>query len=157
MLKMNLQYFAKKKNALRGHFVADYDPVSTTPPADTDYSELAKWITDITDDTDETTDDTGDYSGDGTPATEVTAIAERWTFGGTWDAADEAQALIASKKRELGLTRKVWHKIVQTDGDTYVGVATVTGIKAGSGAATDFEEFACVLNYDSIPAKQTTP
>lgn len=147
---------ARKKNALRGHFIAALDETDPTK-APTVWLELAKWITEITDDTDETTEESGDYAGDGTPRTDVTAIAEKWTVTGTYDATDEAQALVASKKRVIGEERKLWHKIVQTDGKTYAGIATVTEIKAGSGEATTFEEFGCVLNYDQIPELETTP
>mgnify|MGYP003599086280 FL=1 len=49
---------ARLKNALRGHFIAAFDPASpdTAPTA---YLELAKWISSVSDDTDEQTDDTG--------------------------------------------------------------------------------------------------
>ena len=138
------------KNALRGHFIADYDK-SSPDTAPTAFLELAKWITNVTDDTDESSDPYADYAGDGTESTDVTGISEKWTFEGTYDASDAAQALIASKKRKLGDERKVWHKIVQTDETEVVGVATVSEIKAGSGEAAAYEEFHCVLNYDQIP------
>ena len=91
--------------------------------------------------------------GDGTPTTEIVTIAEKWTVTGTYDATDAAQALVASKKRVLGDARKVWHKIVQTDGKTFAGIATLSEIKAGTGEATTYEEFSCVLNYDQIPTE----
>ena len=141
---------ARKKNALRGHFIAALDAVTPTKEP-TEWLELAKWITEITDDTDEGTEEVGYYSGDGTPTTEIVTIAEKWTVTGTYDATDAAQALVASKKRVLGDARKVWHKIVQTDGKTFSGIATLSEIKAGTGEATTYEEFSCVLNYDQLP------
>ena len=89
--------------------------------------------------------------GDGTPTTEIITIAEKWTVTGTYDATDPAQALVASKKRLTGEDRKVWHKIVQTDEKTFAGIATLSEIKAGTGEATTYEEFSCVLNYDQLP------
>lgn len=143
---------ARKKNALRGHFIAALDESDKTK-VPTVWLELAKWITEITDDTDEGTEETGYYDGDGTPTTEIVTIAEKWTVTGTYDSTDAAQALVASKKRVLGDERKVWHKIVQTDGKVYAGIATLSEIKAGTGEATTYEEFSCVLNYDQIPTE----
>ena len=143
---------ARKKNALRGHFIGALDETDKTK-VPTVWLELAKWITEITDDTDEGTEEVGYYSGDGTPTTEIITIAEKWTVTGTYDSTDAAQALVASKKRLTGEDRKVWHKIVQTDGKTFSGIATLSEIKAGTGEATTYEEFSCVLNYDQIPTE----
>lgn len=46
---------ARKKNALRGHFVQAYVPGEEVGTA---WLELAKWISTIGDDTQETTEDT---------------------------------------------------------------------------------------------------
>lgn len=150
---------ARQKNALREHWIADIDETDASKkPEQGDMLELAKWITEITDDTDETSEEYGDYAGDGTPKTEVVSIAEKWTATGTYDAQDPAQALVASKKRKLGDDRKVWHLIKQTDGKQFIGLATLSEIKAGTGEATGFEEFSCVINYDQIPEEvDTTP
>lgn len=158
MLKMNIQLFARKKNALRKHEVAEfegYDPetglaISVVAGS---YKHLGKWVTTMADDTQEETETGGDYAGDGTPTTEVVSISERWTSAGTYDAQDAAQALIASKKREIGDGRKVWHKITQTDGKVFEGLATLTDIRAGSGDATAFEEFSATINFDTIPVE----
>lgn len=155
MIKLNLQMFARQKNAKREHYVAPFTgyDVDGEPnaPEETDYLRLAKWIPTITDSSTDTTEATGDYAGDGTPTTEVTAVAESWTFTGTYDKDNEAQALIVGKKRKIGDDRKVWHKIVMTNGDTVVGLATATDIRGGSGEATAYEEFNCILNYDGVP------
>ena len=59
---------------------------------------------------------------------------------------------IAGLKYKLGNERLVWHKIVDADGKNQaVGIATVSDIKAGSGAAAEYEEFGCKLSYNSIP------
>ena len=59
---------------------------------------------------------------------------------------------IAGLKYKLGNDRLVWHKVVSADNKTqWVGIATVSDIKAGSGAAADFEEFGCKISYNSIP------
>jgi hypothetical protein len=146
---------ARLKNALRGHFVGEFDPENpTTEP--TAYLELAKWISTVGDDTDEETDDTGYYDGDGTKETTVIGVSGKYTFEGTYDGTDLAQKFIAEMKYKTGDGRKVWHKVVSADETKqWVGVATVTGIKAGSGDATAYESFNCEITYNQIPTEST--
>lgn len=152
LLKMDIQMFAREKNAKREHYIAEYTPgKETAPTEDIEWLRLAKYISTIGDDSDEETDDTGFYDGDGTPETTVVSVSGTYTPEGMYDAEDPAQQLIASKKYKLGDGRKIWHKVVQTNGDVYVGRATVTGIKAGSGDATAYEEFGCSIKYDTLP------
>lgn len=141
----------RQKNALRGHFVAPYNG-GTEPTGESAWLELAKWITDVSDDTDEKTEDQAFYDGDGTEETSVISVKGAYTFEGTYDPDDKAQALIASMKYKTGDERKVWHKVVQSDKKKqFVGVATVTEIKAGSGAAADYEAFGCKISYNATP------
>ena len=142
---------ARQKNALRGHFIAPVtDP--KTEPDKTAYKELAKWIEEVEDDTDEATTSVAYYDGDGTEETTVTSVKGSYTFKGTYDKEDEAMALIAGLKYKLGNERLVWHKVVDSDGkNQHVGIATVSGIKAGSGSAANYEEFSCKISYNSIP------
>lgn len=142
---------ARLKNALRGHFIAAFDPKSPAE-APKAYLELAKWISSVSDDTDEQTDDTGFYDGDGTQETTVTGVSGSYGFEGSYDAEDPAQALVAGMKYKIGDARKVWHKVVSADGKKqWVGVGTVTDIKAGSGDATEYEDFSCTIAYNQIP------
>lgn len=147
---------ARKKNALRGHFIAEIDATDKTKVPET-WLELARWITEITDDTDETSEESGYYDGDGTPTTDIISIAEKWAVTGQYDAEDAAQTMVASKKRMTGEDRKIWHKIVQTDGKVFAGIATLSEIKAGTGEATTYEEFGCIINFDEIPKEITEP
>jgi len=142
---------ARFKNALRGHFIAPItDP--KVEPEKTTYLELAKWIEDITDDTDEQTTSTAYYDGDGTEETTVTAVKGTYTVKGTYDKEDPAMKYIADLKYKLGNDRLVWHKVIDADGKTQaVGIATVSDIKAGSGAAAEYEEFSCKISYNSLP------
>ncbi len=142
---------ARQKNALRGHFIAPVtDP--KTEPEKAAYKELAKWIEDVDDDTDEATTSVAYYDGDGTEETTVTSVKGSYTFKGTYDKEDEAMALIAGLKYKLGNDRLVWHKVVDSDGkNQHVGIATVSVIKAGSGAAANYEEFSCKISYNSLP------
>lgn len=141
----------RQKNALRGHFVAPYNG-GTEPTTQETWLELAKWITDVSDDTDEKTEDQAFYDGDGTEETSVISVKGAYTFEGTYDPDDKAQALIAAMKYKTGDERKVWHKVVQSDKKKqFVGVATVTEIKAGSGAAADYEAFGCKISYNATP------
>ncbi len=143
----------RQKNAIRGHFIAPYTPGGAEPGAD-DWMEIAKWISDISDDTDETTDDQAYYDGDGTSETTVTAVKGAYTVEGTYDPEDKAQAYIAGLKYKLGDERKVWHKVVSSDKKKqWVGVATVSEVIAGSGAASDYETFSCKISYNSIPTE----
>ncbi|EGP4751977.1 phage tail tube protein [Enterococcus faecium] len=156
MIKMNLQYFGRKKNALREHYIAEYTPGEETAPEEGEkWLPLAKFISSIGDDTDEETDDTGFYDGDGTPETTVISVSGSYSPEGFYDPEDKAQALIASKKYKIGDERKIWHKVVQTNGDTVVGRATLTDIVAGAGDATEYEEFSCKITFDTLP--KTTP
>lgn len=142
---------ARYKNALRGHFIA----LVTDPkvePEKSAYLELAKWIEDIADDTDEATTSVAYYDGDGTEETTVTSVKGSYTFKGTYDKEDPAMKHIAGLKYKLGNERLVWHKIVDADGKNQaVGIATVSDIKAGSGAAAEYEEFSCKISYNSLP------
>lgn len=142
---------ARYKNALRGHFIAPVtDP--KVEPEKSDYLELAKWIEDIADDTDEATTSVAYYDGDGTEETTVTSVKGSYTFKGTYDKEDPAMKHIAGLKYKLGNERLVWHKIVDADGKNQaVGIATVSDIKAGSGAAAEYEEFSCKISYNSLP------
>jgi hypothetical protein len=142
---------ARYKNALRGHFIAPVTDPKVEPEKST-YLELAKWIEDIADDTDEQTTSTAYYDGDGTEETTVTSVKGTYTFKGTYDKEDPAMKYIAGLKYKLGNERLVWHKVVDADGKNQaVGIATVSDIKAGSGAAAEYEEFSCKISYNSLP------
>ena len=142
---------ARYKNALRGHFIAPVTDPKVEPEKST-YLEFAKWIEDIADDTDEATTSVAYYDGDGTEETTVTSVKGSYTFKGTYDKEDPAMKHIAGLKYKLGNERLVWHKIVDADGKNQaVGIATVSDIKAGSGAAAEYEEFSCKISYNSLP------
>lgn len=142
---------ARYKNALRGHFIAPVTDPKVEPEKST-YLELAKWIEDIADDTDEATTSVAYYDGDGIEETTVTSVKGSYTFKGTYDKEDPAMKHIAGLKYKLGNERLVWHKIVDADGKNQaVGIATVSDIKAGSGAAAEYEEFSCKISYNSLP------
>lgn len=142
---------ARYKNALRGHFIAPVTDPKVEPEKST-YLELAKWIEDIADDTDEQTTSNAYYDGDGTEETTVTSVKGTYTFKGTYDKEDPAMKYVAGLKYKLGNERLVWHKVVDADGKNQaVGIATVSDIKAGSGAAAEYEEFSCKISYNSLP------
>jgi hypothetical protein len=142
---------ARKKNALRGHFIAEWDPENpTTKP--TAWLELARYIQTVSDDTDEETDDTGFYDGDGTPEETVTSIKGSYTFEGFYDPADPAQKMLAGMKFKIGDGRRVWHKVVSSDNTTqWVQVANASEIVAGDGDATAFETFKAKLSWIKLP------
>lgn len=144
---------ARQKNAQRKHFVAPFDPKTPdTVPADEAFLRLAKYIETIDDDTDEETDDTGYYDGDGSVEETVTSVSGAYTASGSYDPDDPAQALIASKKYEIGDDRRIWHRVVESNGKkTFTQVANLSGIKAGSGDATGYEEFEVKMKWIKKP------
>ncbi|WP_263531585.1 phage tail tube protein [Salmonella enterica] len=149
-LPLNLQYFARNKNALRLHFVQAYEPGTEEPGEE--WFRLAKYISTIGDDTQEGTEETAYYDGDGTPETDVISVAGAYTPEGLYDPEDPAQALIAGLKYKTGVGRKIWHKVVSADGTKeWVGRATVSAIVAGAGDASAYETFSCNIRFDSIP------
>jgi hypothetical protein len=140
----------KNKNALRKHYVQEYTPGQDEPG--NEWLELAEGITAINDDTEETTEETAYYNGDGTPEQEVVSVAGAYSVEGHYYAEDPAQALIAGKKYKIGNGRKLWHRIVSSDGKKeWIGRATVTAIVAGSGEASAYETFSCNIRFDHIP------
>lgn len=154
LFSLELQRFARSKNALRGHFIQAFTPGTPTAPkaADATWLELAKWIATVDDDTDEETDDTGFYDGDGTPEKTVVSVSKGYSFEGFYDPEDKAQALVSDMQLKIGDGRKVWHKVVSADGTkTWIGLATVTDIVTGSGDATEFEAFECTITFNQIP------
>ena len=71
-----------------------------------------------------------------------------WLLGSRARSAATSQ----KEKRAKGDDRKVWHKIIETDGTTIEGVGTLSEkIVAGSGEASDWEEFSCAITYDKTP------
>lgn len=150
LLRLDIQHFARQKNALRGHFVQAYAPGTEEPGEE--WLELAKYISSIGDDTQEETEDTAFYDGDGTPETSVTSVAGAYSVTGQYDPEDPAQELIAGLKYKTGDGRKVFHRVVAANGKKeWVGRATVTSIVAGAGDASSYEEFSCNIRFDTIP------
>jgi|SRR5690625_148324 len=140
----------KQKNALRGHFVQAYEAGEDEPGKD--WLELAHQITDIEDATEEEIDDDAFYDGDGTPEATVTSVAGAYDVEGHYDPTDEAQELIAGLKYKVGDGRKVWHRVVASNGKKeWVGRATATEIVAGSGPASEYEAFSCNIRFDTLP------
>ena len=140
----------RNKNAKRQHSIQDY--VQGEEPKEDGYLLLARWITSITDDTQEETEDFADYAGDGTPSTDVTSVSGAYSVEGTYDPEDKAQALVASKKYDTGNGRKVWHKATSADGKKeWEAVATLSGIVAGGGDASAYEDFSCNIRFDTRP------
>lgn len=144
---------ARLKNALRKHYVAEWDAQNPTQePSESDYLLLAKYIKTVNDETDENTEDDAFYDGDGTPEETVVSVAAGYSFEGQYDSEDPAQKLIAEKKYKIGEGRKVWLKVVSADGKKqWSGVGTVTGIKAGDGDAGEYETFEATIKWSTLP------
>jgi hypothetical protein len=141
---------ARLKNVERKHYVQAYEPGQNEPGDE--WLELAKFISTIGDDTNEETEEEAFYDGDGTPETTVTSVAKAYTPEGYFDPEDPAQELIAGLQFETGDGRKIWHRVVRSDGNKeWVGRATVSAIVAGAGDASAYETFSCNIRFDRIP------
>ena len=147
---------ARMKNAKRKHLIAPFSPEKADiVPEDNEFMPLSKYIESIEDDTDEETDDTGYYDGDGTPEETVTSVSGAYTASGIYDADDKAQAHIASMRYKIGEGRRVWHRVIESNNKkSFTQVANVSEIKAGSGDATDYEEFGCKLKWIKAPIEK---
>src|SRR5690625_3743708 len=140
----------KQQNALRGHLVQAYEPGTETPGGE--WLELAQQITDVEDALVEATADGACYDGGGTRGATVTAVAGADDVEGHYDATDPAQELIAGLKYRVGDGRKIWHRVVASNGEKeWSGRATVTDIVAGSGPASEYEAFGCNIRFDTLP------
>lgn len=143
----------RSKNAKRKHLIAPWTS-DDKKPEEADYYPLAKWLETIEDDSDEDTDDYGDYAGDGNKQTVMLGRTEKWNFEGTYDPDDPAHQILAKLRRKTtDDERKVWHKIIETDGTVVEGVAKAMELKAGGGDATDYEELSGHLDYIQTPTE----
>lgn len=141
----------RQKNAKRQHFIAPWTEDGTEPTEES-WLRLAHWIETIEDDSDEDTDDQGFYDGDGNTESVLNGRTEKWNYSGSYDAADPAHVLLASMRRITNDDgRKVWHKIIETNGDVIIGIAKVMEPKAGGGDATDYETLEGHLDYIKTP------
>lgn len=141
---------ARNKNALRQHFIQPY--VKGEEYTEDGWLELAEYISNIGLEPNEETETEAFYSGDGTPEETVVSVARGYTPEGYFDPENEAQALIESLQDEVGDDRKVWHKIIRSDGKKqWVGRATVLNIVAGAGEAQNYEDFSCTIRFDEKP------
>lgn len=148
LLKLDLQHFARKKNALTEYYVGAIPADGTTEP---EYFRLAKWISSVEDDSDEESEDTGYYDGDGTPETDITSVKKNYSFEGLYDETNEAMKFIAGLEFETGEGRKVMFKQVRTDGTELEGEATVTEIVVTGGEATEYAAFSCGIAWNKKP------
>ena len=146
---------ARRKNALRVHEIAPFDPSQPNQVPGTEaWLKLAKYIETVGDESDEETDDTGFYDGDGTPEETVTSVVGGFSFEGSYDPEDKAQALIASMKYKTGEGRRVWLRVTSSDKKkTWTQVANVSEIKAGDGDATEYEAFECTIKFIKTPVE----
>ncbi|MBF0709725.1 MULTISPECIES: phage tail tube protein [unclassified Gemella] len=141
------------KNVKRIHEVGVYDPENpTTEP--TEWLKLAKYIATVSDESDEETEDEAFYDGDGTPEEVVYSVSAGYAFEGHYDSEIPAQKLIADMKYEVGDKRRLWFRVTTADGRyTFTEVASVTGIKAGDGDASEFEGFEATIKWIRKPKK----
>lgn len=141
---------ARTKNALRGHFIQAYTPGQE--PDEEGWLELAHYISNISVEPNEETETEAFYDGDGTPEETVVSVARAYSPEGYFDPEDPAMALVESMQNEVGDKRKVWHKVVRSDGGKeWVGRATVLNIIAGAGEAQNYEDFSCTIRFDEKP------
>ena len=145
---------AKKKNALRKHYIAPFTPATpTTKPAANAYKWLAAGIKTADVENDENTEDIAFYDGDGTEETVIIGVKRGFSFEGDYIPDNEAQALIAGLDLKYGDERKVWFKVVYTNNKQREGVATVKDIELTGGDAAEYEKFKCTIQWNQIPTE----
>lgn len=132
------------KNALTGHFVGPVEDEAAT-------LELAKWISEVNDGTSEEVESVAYYDGDGTPEDNVVSVSKPYAFVGLRDKEDVAQNFIAALEFQLGSSRKVWYKQIESDGTKLEGPATVSNVVVRGGAASAFVPFQCTIKWDQAP------
>lgn len=149
----------RELNALRQHLVADIDKNNPTQvPNDDKFFPLEKYIKSIEDESDEETEDEAFYDGDGTPEETVNSVVVGYAVEGYYDPADKAQALIVSKKYKTGEGRRLWHRVIQSDGKVqHTQIANLTGIKNGGGEASEYEQFEVTLKWIKTPIEEKLP
>ena len=149
---------SRSKNAARQHFVAPYVSGTETAPTSEGWLKLGKYIQTIGDDTQVGSEEEGFYDGDGTPEVTVTSVAKAYSFEGYFDPEDAAQALISGLELKVGEERKIWHKVIRSDGKKqWVGRATVPAIVAGAGDAVAYQAFSCTIRFDKTPVESDIP
>lgn len=125
-------------NYKRKHFLAEFK--EGTEPTEEDFKRLSHRIADINDDSSDETDSQVFYdSEDGTAEETLLSRTETWSFEGQYDPKDECHQIVKKAKRSDDEGRKVWHKIIETDGTEVVGLAKIFDPIAGGGAAADKE------------------
>lgn len=135
---------ARQKNALTKYYVGKLEEKEAD-------KRLAKYISDVEDDSDEETEDEAFYDGDGTPEEDVISVKKAYAFEGMYDDEDKAMNFIADLEFETGEGRKIWFKQERTNGKTYEGPATVSGIKVTGGEASEYAAFECTISWDKKP------
>lgn len=146
-LRLNIQHFARKKNALTKYFVGDLKEEEAD-------KRLAKWVSNVDDDSDEEVEDEAYYDGDGTPEDDVISVKKTYAFEGLYDDEDAAMRFIADLEFETGEGRKIWFKQERTNGEVFEGPATVKEIKVTGGEASDYATFECSISWDRKPEKK---
>lgn len=150
LLKMNLQYFGREKNAVAvEYYIQPITEENKEAPVEEEYLELAELINNVGDNSNETSEDSADYAGDGTEETDVISHKVGRSFTGQFNPENPAQALIRSMVGSSGASRKVWMKIVlPQENKKYENKATVTEPVAQVGDANAWGEFSCNISYD---------
>lgn len=140
----------RKKNALTKYFIA---PSGTTVESTSGWLRLGKWIENVTDNSEDTVEPIAYYDGDGSLSDDVSGVAIKFRFEGTYDQANEAMAYLDNIKNKIGVDRKLAFKIEDPDGSTLSGPATASEIVTRGGAANEFRTFGATIGFDEIPVK----
>lgn len=140
----------RKLNSERKHYIAPWTSDGEKPTED-NYKWLASGITTMGNDTEDRTEDYNDYTGVDT--TDIVGVQKKWTPEGYLDHEDEAQKIIIGLEGKTGDGRKIWHKWIDTNGDTYEGVARIVDPKIGGGDSNTNEEISFTIQHDRYPEK----
>ena len=144
---------SKKKNALRKHFLAPFDPNNPEQvPAEKDYLWIAKGIKESAPENNEEDDDAGYFDGDGTKETIIISKTRGRSFEGHRDYSDAAQNFIADKEDDVGDDLLVWYKEITSNGKIQKeGPARLSEIEIGDGEATELETIKFKITWSRRP------
>lgn len=139
-------------NALTRYFVA---PSETQKESLTGaWLELADGILSVDPDISEETEEFAYYDLDGGIEEVVGTVSQAYEIEGHYNGDDPAQQLISKKEWSTGDKRLVWFKIEDTDGATYTGLATVTGVKIRGGDANGYRPFEATIRFKGTPERE---
>lgn len=112
---------------------------------------IAKGITSVDPDNNEESEQTYYYDGGGAAESDVIGFMMSYAFEGHRNYGDPAQDYIMALANKTGPDRKVPLRVVEPNGDTWSGPATITDIKLPGGDANAKGDISFTISFDGQP------